>query len=94
MGKTGAASLHAGQLTLLINQSHPFSLFEYMLESPKLIPFALQQNQAVFYTLTVSDLQISKPVSQDTQLWRSGSCTLVEPRPEAIVDMHFVTYSS
>jgi hypothetical protein len=45
-----------------------FSLFVYMLENPRLTTFALQLNQAIFYPLSLSDHQTSKPVSQDIQL--------------------------
>jgi hypothetical protein len=45
-------------------------LTTYKLEHPKLTPFTLQLNQAVFYLLSLSDHQRSKPVNQDIQLQR------------------------
>jgi hypothetical protein len=65
------ASLHAGRFTLLINETDIFSLFFYMLESLRLIPFTLQLNQAVFYPLSPSNCQSSKTVRQDLQSFQN-----------------------
>jgi hypothetical protein len=59
--------------SLLANQTDIFSLFVYMLENPRLTAFTLQLDQAVFYPLSITDHQSSKPASQDIQLQRSGA---------------------
>jgi hypothetical protein len=71
----------ASLLCLLIELKF-FPLFFYMPESPRLTPFTLHLNEAIFYSFSLSDHQRIKPVSQDTQLW-----TLGEPRP-AVTHSH------
>jgi hypothetical protein len=56
--------LHAGQFTLLVNQTDIVPLFVYILESPKLTLFTLQLDQVDFYTLSLTDHQSTKPAAR------------------------------
>jgi hypothetical protein len=65
--QTLGGAIYFGLFTLLVNQADIFSLFVYMLKSPRLTLFTFQLNQAGFYPLSPSDHQRSKPVSQETR---------------------------
>jgi hypothetical protein len=68
-GKTsGVASLHAGQLTLLVSQTDIFTLFCLHAGEFKINSLYSSIKPAIFYSLSLSEHQRSKPVSQDIQL--------------------------
>jgi hypothetical protein len=74
----GVACLHAGQLTLLVNQTNIF--FPLCLHAGELNvdTLTLQLKQAVVDFLSLSDYKRCKPVSKDIQLQRYGDRHLIE----------------
>jgi hypothetical protein len=81
-------------LCLLFKLMVFFLLLIYMLEIPKLTPFTLQLNQAVFYALLLSDQQRTKPVSHDIQLWGCGIGHLENRGQHLFWDVYFIMYSN
>jgi hypothetical protein len=75
-----------------IDYTDIFPLFAYMLENPKLTPFALQLDQAVLTPyILLTTREVNLPAKTALEKWCH---TPGETGPAAMVSMHLGTWSS